>query len=157
MNGKGNQLDEFVKLIKQAGKDHIKVQTAWVNVQEVDWESLTMTAIGVSDELPYYGVSLGLGMIKVKPAIGSTCLIGVIENQAASTFLIDAETVEEYTISVTDKVSIRNETESLKDLVEELIEEIKKMKFTTNAGPTIRLLNSARFTTIKNKFNNLLK
>lgn len=155
--GKGNQIREFAERINGMAKSHVKVQTSWAKATEIDWENKTMTAQGITDDLPYYEISLGLGAIARKPKIGSMCLIGMVENMEASNFLIDAEIIDEYTLKVTDKISIQNEEESLKELMEELLEEIGKMKFTTNAGPTIKLLNKPMFDSIKDRFNKLLK
>ncbi|WPC14606.1 hypothetical protein LEQ04_08430 [Riemerella anatipestifer] len=52
---------------------------------------------------------------------------------------------------------LRKDNETLAKLMRDLLVEIKKMKFTTNAGPTIKLINKPQFTAIENRFNNFLK
>lgn len=88
-------LDKLKKTLSELAKNSTPIQTVWVEVTEVDWEERTMTAIGVDDELEYYDVLLGLGSIDLKPKKGSTCLIGIIENQDTASFLINADNVEE--------------------------------------------------------------
>ena len=66
----------------------------WVEVQQVDRTARTMTAAGVTDELEYYDVELGMGAITLFPAVGSTALVGIVEGQEAAAFLLAAEQVE---------------------------------------------------------------
>ena len=53
--------------------------------------------------------------------------------------------------------NFKKENESLRSLMLELIGGIKKMRFTTNFGPTIKLINIADFEAIETKFKSLLK
>jgi hypothetical protein len=52
---------------------------------------------------------------------------------------------------------LKKENETLKKLMADLINEIKLMRFTTNNGPTINLINAAQFTAIEQRFNQFLK
>jgi hypothetical protein len=91
-------MDEIRKLansIREAGKKHVLVQTAWVIVKSVDWSKKTMVATGVMDDLDYHDVLLGIGSIYIKPKKGCKCLIGLIENKDGAAFLIDCEKAEE--------------------------------------------------------------
>lgn len=163
--GKGNAIDDFAKLLQGAGKAHVKVQSCWAIVKAVDWGNKTMTATGQTDGLDYFEVQLGLGSLYRKPKKGTMCLIGMIENRDAAAFLIDAEEVEEYSLRV-DKNEfeinsggflIKKENETLRSLMLDLLSAIKAMKFSTNAGPTITLLNRATFEGIENRFKDFLK
>jgi hypothetical protein len=94
-------MDEIRKLansIREAGKKHVLVQTAWVIVKSVDWDKKTMVATGVMDDLDYHDVLLGIGSIYIKPKKGCKCLIGLIENKDGAAFLIDCEETEEVVI-----------------------------------------------------------
>lgn len=91
---KGNNIREFASLLTQKGKELIGVQTHWVVVKSVDWNAKTMVATGVVDDLDFHNVVLGLGSNYRKPSIGSKCLIGIINNDGAVTFLIDCEVIE---------------------------------------------------------------
>lgn len=157
-------LDKLKDTLAEMAKGAIPVQTVWVEVTEVDWEERTMTAIGVDDELEYYDVLLGLGSIDLKPKKGSTCLIGIIENQDTASFLINADQIEEIDINVEDcqlKINngflLKKENETLAKLMSDLLKEIQKMKFTTNTGSTILLVNKPQFLAIENRFKDFLK
>ena len=92
------EVEKLAQSIKDSGKRHVKVSTAWATVKSVNWSKKTMTCTGVSDDLDYYNVLLGIGSTYVKPKKNTLVLIGIIENKEAATFLIDAEDVEELAI-----------------------------------------------------------
>lgn len=157
-------LDKLKDTLAEMAKGAIPVQTVWVEVTEVDWEERTMTAIGIDDDLEYYDVLLGLGSVDLKPKTGSTCLIGIIENQNTSSFLITVNEIEEIDINVEDcqlKINngfiLRKQNETLAKLMSDLLREIQKMKFTTNTGSTILLVNQPQFLAIENRFKDFLK
>ncbi|MGY0039184.1 hypothetical protein [Pedobacter sp. NJ-S-72] len=52
---------------------------------------------------------------------------------------------------------LQKEQETLKKLMLDLLAAIKLMTFTTNMGPTIKLINEAQFTAIENRFKSFLK
>jgi hypothetical protein len=79
----------------------INVQTHWAIVKEVDWQNKTMTATGLVDDCDFFDVNLGIGAIHTKPVEGSKCLIGIINNNIADAFLIEAERIEQ--IELVDK------------------------------------------------------
>jgi hypothetical protein len=97
-------MDEIGKLvngIKNAAKKQVPVQTVWAKVKNVDWNEKTMTVTGLTDELDYADVLLGLGSEFKKPVLNSKCLIGIIANKDAATFLIHADEVEEHLLTDT--------------------------------------------------------
>lgn len=128
----GQNLIELAYNLRKMAQNQVKVQTIWAVVKEVDWDDKTMIATGVSDELDYLDVKLGLGGRNVKPEIGSYCLLGVIENQEAAAFLIEAEQVEEYSLNAGKTVfksdgeqfSISTEDENLGACMDGLVAEI---------------------------------
>jgi hypothetical protein len=71
-----------------------QAQIRFVECVSVDWDNKTMTAKGTSDDVEYYDITLGYGYVDIKPAIGTVCLIGIIEGQDVVTFLMDAEEVD---------------------------------------------------------------
>jgi len=157
-------LDKLKQTINELIKGNIPIQTVWVTVSEVDWEDRTMTAIGIDDELEYYDVLLGLGSVDLKPKIGSDCLIGIIENRDTASFLIMVDEIEEIDINadrcqlnINDGFLLKKENESLANLMSDLLQEIQKMKFTTNTGSTILLVNKPQFLAIENRFKDFLK
>jgi len=52
---------------------------------------------------------------------------------------------------------LKKENETLKKLMVDLLQEIQKMKFTTNTGSTINLVNQPQFLSIENRFKTFLK
>lgn len=101
------EIDKLIQSLKGMGKEPPLVQLRWATCTSVDWESKTMEAKGVSDELPYYDVMLGFGFMDVKPKVGTMCIIGVLEGQSAYTFLLNASEVEE--VQINSEKTIVNE------------------------------------------------
>jgi hypothetical protein len=56
-----------------------------------------------------------------------------------------------------DGFLLKKENENLKKLMADLLKAIKAMKFTTNNGPTINLVNLNDFIDLENRFNQFLK
>lgn len=52
---------------------------------------------------------------------------------------------------------LKKQNETLKSLMSDLLIAIKNMRFTTNVGPTINLINLVEFQGIETRFNNFLK
>ncbi|MGY0426007.1 MAG: hypothetical protein ACWIPI_04140 [Polaribacter sp.] len=135
MKREGQELNEFTKLLDLKAKGNAKVQTHWAEVVEVDWNTKTMTAKGLTDDLEFYDVLLGIGSVYKKPTVGAKCLIGLILNNEAATFLIEAEAVEEIVFSVlpsllkidTNGFLIQKENETLKKVLNDLIDELNKI------------------------------
>lgn len=157
-------LDKLKITLSELQASKIPTQTVLVEVKEVNWDDRTMTVIGVDDELEYYDVLLGLGSVNVKPKVGSNCLIGFINNSETLPFLIMAEVVEEIDVKsehcqlkVNDGFLLKKENETLKKLMVDLLQEIQKMKFTTNTGSTIKLVNRPQFLNIEKRFKDFLK
>ncbi|QQV91586.1 hypothetical protein Peternella1_50 [Winogradskyella phage Peternella_1] len=96
MKSKGREIEAFGGLMDSLMKGNAKIQTHYAYVTEVDWEAKTATVKGLLDDLEFYDVLLGLGASFVKPAIDSKCLIGVILNNEAQTFLISATEIEAF-------------------------------------------------------------
>ena len=157
-------LDKLKKTLSELQALKTPIQTVLVEVKEVDWGERTMTVIGIDDELEYYDVLLGLGSVDVKPKVGSNCLIGFINNSETLPFLIMADVVEEIDVKseqcqfkINDGFLLKKENETLKKLMVDLLQEIQKMKFTTNTGSTIKLVNKPQFLNIEKRFKDFLK
>ncbi|GGF22211.1 hypothetical protein [Hymenobacter cavernae] len=84
----------------------------------------------------------------IYPAVGAEVLIGLVENRLVDTFLISADKITHYRLAT--------EQESLLTVLQDLIKLIQAMVFTTNSGPTIKLLNSAQFDLLAKRLPNLL-
>lgn len=158
------ELDQLKQTLSELMKKLVPVQTVWVEVQDVDWEERTMTAVGIEDDLEYFDVLLGLESMDIKPKVGSNCIIGIVDNNDTTPFLIMAHEVEEIDIKVEDcQLNINNgfllkkQNETLAKLMSDLLKEIQNMKFTTNTGSTILLVNKPQFLLIENRFKTFLK
>lgn len=173
MKNQGNEITEFGQLLSKTMGKQIKVQTHWADVTEVDWEAKTMTVKGTADDLEFYDVLLGLGSFYRKPKVGSRCLIGMVMNQKAATFLIDCSEIEEsvwtsgeteFTIKENGFI-VKQGDESLKpvfndliDKINELNQEVQKIIVIQGTSPSIPDLAQLVLdkTEIKNRLNTIL-
>jgi hypothetical protein len=89
-----SELDKFADIFRRRLEGVKQAQLRFVVCRSVDWSEKTMTAVGVSDDVPYEGVQLGFGFVDIKPKEDTVCLIGILEGKEALTFLINAEDVE---------------------------------------------------------------
>jgi len=85
-----SELNQFGSLFKQHLKGAFKSTMRWVTVSSVNWESKTMEAAD-ADNLPYYDILLGVGMMAIKPTLGTDCLIAIVEGDEAVAFLMYAD------------------------------------------------------------------
>lgn len=157
-------LEKLKQTLADLSKAATPVGTAWVTAKEIDWENRVMTADGIADDLPYYNIALGLGSLDIKPKQGATCLIGMIDNNATTPYLLLADEIEEMDVKVSEcqlninqGFLLKKEDETLKELMVDLLQEIQQMKFTTNTGSTILLVNKPQFQAIEERFKNFLK
>ena len=89
-----SELDKFADIFGRRLEGTKQAQLRFVVCKSVNWNDKTMTATGVSDDVPYEGVQLGFGFVDIKPKEDAVCLIGILEGKEALTFLINAEDVE---------------------------------------------------------------
>jgi len=117
-----NELDKFADIFRRRLEGTKQAQLRFVTCKSVDWGDKTMTAIGVSDDVPYEDVQLGFGYVDVKPKPDTVCLIGILEGKEVLTFLVNAEDVELVEIkSGTIKINDgKNGAVKLKDLQDNL-------------------------------------
>ena len=99
------------------------------------------------------------------PTIGSKVLVGFIKADIHQLVVLKCSEIDEFNFKVGDSefvidangMNFKKAENSLRSLTLELIAAIRAMKFTTNNGPTITLINDATFGTLKTKFETLLK
>lgn len=99
------------------------------------------------------------------PKIGSIVLVSPIEEDINFLYIDKYSEVEELSFRVAESYfsvdgkgfNFKKDEHDLKSLILELIAAIRKMKFTTNAGPTIKLINESDFLSLEDKFKDLLK
>ena len=158
-------LDKLRQTLADRVKSSIPTQIFWCRAKEIDWEEKTMTADSLNEgEAGFFNIQLGIGSEFKKPESGSYCLIGIIENDDTAPFLIWAEKLEEIDLivkecefQIKEGFLLRKENETLKKIMVDLLQEIQNMKFTTNTGSTILLVNKPQFKAIENRFKQFLK
>ena len=113
-------------------------------------------------DVPYSVDITAAGELKA-PKKGSFVLVVFVNKNHARICAVSAIELYELVIDTVkfkvDKngVVVKKANESLQSLVAELITAIRAMKFTTNTGATITLLNDAQFISLQTKFNDILK
>lgn len=147
-----DEIAEFGRLLSKRQKEGLPIQTAYAICISVDWNNKTMTATGQTDGLDYYNVRLGNGFEYKKPKVGTLCLIGLVENQAANAFLIDASEVEEYYVKTGTSevqvkeagITIKRGNEDLRSVMNDMIDEINKIKVIYGNTINVDAMNAVR-------------
>ena len=99
------------------------------------------------------------------PVVGSTVLVTPIEEDYNMQFVSMVSEVEKFYLCIDEVVFdidkegflLKKENETLRSIMVDLVGAIKAMKFTTNTGPTIKLINAPAFTEIENRIKQFLK
>ncbi|MEX6627573.1 hypothetical protein [Tenacibaculum salmonis] len=99
------------------------------------------------------------------PKIKSKVLVAPIEEDIHQLYIITCAEIEHLQFKVADCTlsmdatgfNFKKQNESLRSLIIDLLRAIQQMKFTTNMGPTINLINVNDFVSLESKFENLLK
>ena len=112
-------------------------------VKSIDGDFADITPLsGEADLLDVRIVADSSATYKATPLVGSVVVCTFLDNDNA--FISQ--------ISEVDKYRIANTSESLKDLIEDLISAVQRITVTTPSGPsTLPLINDAEFTAIKNR------
>lgn len=99
------------------------------------------------------------------PKVGSSVLVSKINNDIHALYIEAYSEIEEYYLKIDDSefnvdqsgILIKKGDENLQLLMLDLIKAIKQMKFTTNTGSTIKLVNILDFENLEPRFKHLLK
>ena len=145
MSKENDNIRDLAEQIKNRAKQ-VQATVLWVVCSEVSGNE--MTAKGVSDDVEYHNIILGIGDKITTPKVSSKCLIAVVNGMSSSAYLLDCEEV--------DTVSLKNSEEDLATLIKELFDAILAMSFTTNYGPTTQLINALTFQELKLRFEKLI-
>lgn len=100
----------------------------------------------------------------VIPKVGTWCLAVKIEDEQ-EWYMLSVGQAEKYIIKIGtqhfemdgQKFLIKTGDDSLGEIMNDLLQAVLMMVFTTNMGPTIKLVNASDFTTIKSRLNAILK
>ncbi|ADX66832.1 hypothetical protein [Weeksella virosa] len=99
------------------------------------------------------------------PKVGSSVLVSPINEDLHNLYVEAYSEIEEYYLKIEDAelnvtengILIKKGNENLQKLMIDFLKAIKRMKFTTNTGSTIQLVNIAEFEALEPRFKNLLK
>lgn len=159
-----SEIDEFLSLTGRKNKGQQTLVLQWAKVTAVDWENKTCDAKGVDDDLEFFDILIGVGAFDQKPKVGALVIIAMINNKETTPVLLSAEQIDQVEIkagnselTIDDGFLLKKENETLKNIMVDFIQEIQKMKFTTNTGSTINLVNQPQFLQIENRIKNFLK
>lgn len=101
--------------------------------------------------------------IFIEPNVGSLVACVFVTKEIA--VVVNHSEIKQFQIQIEntefqidkDGFLLKKEDETLAKLMSDLISEIRQMKFTTNTGSTITLVNEPQFITIENRFKKLLR
>lgn len=125
-----------------------------VNDGQLDYDDVQLTATAESEK--------GLFLF---PKVGSWVFVSPVEEDLHRLYVEFFSEVEDFDLKMEsvrlqidgEGFLLKKQNETLKQLVSDLLQEIQNMKFTTNTGSTILLVNKPQFMAIEQRFNNFLK
>lgn len=135
--------DELIRLINDRIREHNKPQLRWGAVERVDWPKRRADVKGLTDDLMYYDVHLGLGSMNQRPKEGSTCLIVMIEGKETAWYMLSATEL--------DGLYIAAQNETLREVMNDFIDEVKKIIVVHGTTPNVPILEQ-----IKQRLNKVL-
>lgn len=166
----GDWRDELVKELDGFMNDRQKTVVIPATVEVVYENNYTVDVLTAGGH-EYFDIrlkpsidSLDPGAI-IFPEIGSKVLIARI-GASDNTFCVIAYSQVSKVIFASEQTSIeidsagillKRQNETLKDLISDLIDQIKQITVTTAQGPSGVPINAAGFTAIQTRFNQLLK
>ena len=158
------KLQEAIKMIGKRG-----VSTFPAEIVSVDKN--TGTCVINDGSLEFTDVALSATVEENKqrfflfPKVGSYVLVSPINEDLHRLYVEFFSEIEDFDLRIEntqleidkDGFLLKKENETLKKLMVDLLQEIQKMKFTTNTGSTILLVNKPQFLDIENRFKTFLK
>ena len=159
--------DELQKAILRLKKRGVSTFPATV----VSVDKSKGTCVVSDGELEYTGVSLSAKIEEngkrfyLFPKVNSWVLVSPVEEDLHRLYVEFFSDIEDFDLQIegtrmqidTDGFLLKKQNETLKKLMVDLLQEIQKMKFTTNTGSTIKLVNQPEFLSIENRFKDFLK
>jgi hypothetical protein len=136
-------------MLKQLVLDDLAAVVVTGTVTDVDKADRTVDVNPDDEGAPLLGVRLRSVVDDAKdgftiwPVIGSTVTVLMLDDHTG--LVVQYSAVEAF--------SLRTEKESLKDVLSDFLDAIGRMVFTTNQGPTIKLVNAPEFTDLKTRLD----
>ncbi|MES2238855.1 MAG: hypothetical protein V4497_01220 [Bacteroidota bacterium] len=159
--------EQLRESLAEMAKKHGPAVSNIAKVKSVD-EAKAICVLVDEDDQEFFNVRLRPVLSDKKsfilvPKVGSYVLAVRVEDDE-DWMVIAADEIEKIgyyvgdtILELTDKLHVSAGGENLAGLIDELFEAIGKMVFTTNVGPTIKLVNKPEFEAIRTKFKTLLK
>lgn len=161
--------EEIRSLFRKMASEHGPAPTMLGIVESVNEVELTCKVVDDDnaeifwEEVQLRPVIDGKESVSLIPKIGTWALVVRIESEDKWMAIAFGE-VDKVKIITADSLLEINEgflikrgSETLKDVISDLITEIKKITVNTNSGPSSIPINQAAFTAIENRANQLLK
>ena len=140
-------------------------------VEVISVDKAAGTCVVSDGELDYTDVALSASVedngkrFFLFPKIGSSVLVSPINEDLHRLYVEFFSEIEDFDLQIDntqleidkDGFLLKKENETLKKLMVDLLQEIQKMKFTTNTGSTIILVNKPQFLNIETRFKDFLK
>lgn len=159
--------NDLASALRAITKTNDEVYAKVCQVVEINQNEKTVNVTPVDGTATIYNVRLQAdsetGGLVLFPKIKSMVLVAFINKNAGA--VINTSELDKFSLSVepcqleidATGFLLKKENETLKKLMTDLITAIKALKFTTNNGPTINLINVADFVALENRFNHFLK
>jgi len=154
-------------IIKKMSKSGDEVYAKVCEVLEVNTQEATIDVKPTDGTAEIFDVRLQAesqtGGLVVLPKVGSMVLVVFLNKNSAA--VVNTSEIQKLSLVISPCIFevdntgflLQKENETLKQLMADLIDAIKALKFTTNNGPTISLININDFIALENRFNQFLK
>ena len=156
-------IKELIQKLAESGNE-LYAKIAEVTAVDTDVKTCDVKPIDGTSEI--FDVFLNLdettGQFR-EPVVGALiCIVFITKETAVA---VNYSELKQHNVKIKETEFIidekgfllRKADENLAKLMDDLLKEILKMKFTTNTGSTITLVNAPEFVGIQNRFKNLLK
>lgn len=155
---------ELKKIIQQLAQTGEEKYAKICEVMEVDTENKTCDLQPLDGSSPIYDAFLQIddNGVFVEPKVGSLVACVFVSKEMA--VVVNHSQIKQFQLKIQQTeflidekgFLLKKEDETLAKLMSDLLQEIQKMKFTTNTGSTISLVNAPQFKNIENRFKDLL-
>ena len=155
-------MKNFIQKLAHTG-DEIYAKICEVKSVDIEKQTADLQPLDGSSEILDAHIQVAENGIFIEPKIGS--LIACVFVNKETAVVVNYSEIKQFQIKIEqvefqiDKNGflLKKEEETLANLMKDLLQEIQRMKFTTNTGSTIKLINQAEFKRIENRFKNFLK
>lgn len=155
-------MKELIQKLADKGEE-IYAKICEVISVDVDNQTADVQPLDGSAEITDVYLQVAENGVFVEPKVGSlVCVVFVTKELAV---VVNHSEIKQFQIKVEsvefqmdkDGFLLKKQSETLYKLMADLLQEIQRMKFTTNAGPTVNLVNRLKFKQIENRFKDFLK